>query len=78
MRLLRTFLLVMCFAVTIWADIPPHKDFPEPQNTPFPQQPKQEEKGTCAGAIMLMVGVFLLGRWLIRRNNFNLQPQVNE
>ena len=77
MRLLQVCLLVLCFAVTLWADIPPNPDDPHPSKAPIPGQ-KQQEKGTCAGALMLTIGVFLLGRWLIRRNNFNLQPQVSE
>ena len=76
MRLLQICLLVLCFAITIWADIPPLPNDPQPSNTPTPEQ-KQQEKGTCAGVLMLTIGVFLLGRWLIRRSDLNLQPQVD-
>lgn len=77
MRLLQILLLVLCFTLTIWADIRVSGGFPQPQTTPTPEQKKQDENRTCAGAVMLTIGVFLLGRWLIRRNSLDLQPQLN-
>lgn len=79
MKILQIFFLVLSFAVTGLADIPPMGDRRHPDQRPIsqptPEEKKQDETRTCAGAIMLTIGIFLLGQWLLRRSDWQIaQP----
>lgn len=64
-KILLSLILVSSFSLVVLGDIPPR---------PKDGQSEQKEKGTCMSVMLLTAGIFLLGRWLIKRD----QSQIKE
>ena len=63
--------LVLTFSLAIFADIAP---LPTPTN----DKKNPSEQGTCISVMLFTGGVFLLGRWLIKKNDMEISGQATK
>ena len=81
MKVILILALVTCCSLIVFADVPVDGKLHPPIGRGIKSDEEQqvEEKGTCAGVMLLTTGIFLLGFWLIRKNSLQMAtPQKLE
>lgn len=79
MKIILSFAIVLSFSLTVFADVPVDGKLYPPigrgiktNEEKKPEEKKAEENGACGGVMLFTVGIFLLGRWLIKKNEFQM------